>query len=117
MGQVGFMDINQIQDYHIHIYYDENSIGLAKTIGHEASIRFGLILGNFHEKKVGPHPRWSVQLLIPKIIFSEVLSWLALNRQGLTVFTHPNTGRSLEDHKDHAIWMGELLELNLNIFE
>ena len=38
---------------------------------------------------------------------------LATNRDGLTVFIHPNTGDALADHTAHAIWMGELLPLNL----
>ena len=40
-----------------------------------------------------------------------------MNRQSLTVFTHPNTGDDLADHRDHAIWMGEVLDLNLAIFK
>lgn len=111
------MELNQIKDYHIHIYYSETTIGTAKKVAQTASEKFELSLGRFHEKNVGPHSRWSVQLLVPKDKFSEALSWVCLNRAGLTVFTHPNTGYDLEDHRDHAIWMGECLELNLANFK
>jgi aromatic ring-cleaving dioxygenase len=111
------MEINQIKNYHIHIYYNELTIELAKKIAQEAAEKFGLSLGRFHEKNVGPHPRWSVQLLVPTNMFSNALSWICLHRQGLTIFTHPNTGYDLEDHRDHAIWMGECLELNLANFK
>ena len=39
-----------------------------------------------------------------------------LNRDGLTVFVHPGTGDDLADHRDHALWLGEKLELNLKRF-
>ena len=37
---------------------------------------------------------------------------LALNRAGLVVFLHPETGDVLADHTEHAIWMGAKLELD-----
>ena len=39
-----------------------------------------------------------------------------LNRAGLTVFAHPETGNELADHRDNALWMGEKLDLDLTIF-
>lgn len=110
------MSKDQITDFHVHIYYDQSTLELAQRIGEEASQAYDLPLGRFHTKNVGPHPRWSVQLSVPKAIYGEVISWFCLNRQGLTIFTHPNTGQSLEDHRDRAIWMGECLELNLENF-
>jgi len=32
-------------------------------------------------------------------------------------FTHPETGEHLPDHRDRAIWMGEMLDLDLSIFD
>ena len=49
--------------------------------------------------------------------FDQVIPWLMLNRQGLTIFTHPETGEHLVDHRDRAIWMGEMLDLDLSIFD
>ena len=46
----------------------------------------------------------------------EVLPWLALNRKGLVVFLHPDTGDDLADHSEHAIWMGAIRPLDLSIF-
>ena len=40
-----------------------------------------------------------------------------LNRRGLTVFVHPETSDSLADHRDHAVWMGRMLPLKLEVFE
>ena len=74
-------------------------------------------MGHFHEKEVGPHPRWSCQVKFGKDMFAELVPWLMQNRRGLTVFLHPNTSLDLEDHRDWPIWMGEMLPLKLEMFE
>ena len=38
-----------------------------------------------------------------------------LERRGLTVLVHPETGHDLEDHRDRALWMGRVLDLNLAV--
>ena len=62
---------------------------------------------------VGPHPAWSYQLAIAAADFAHVTGWLALNRGGLDVFLHPNTGDALRDHRDSALWLGRSYALNL----
>lgn len=49
-------------------------------------------------------------------MIGEVLPWLALNRKGLVVFLHPDTGDDLLDHTEHAIWMGAMRPLDLSVF-
>jgi aromatic ring-cleaving dioxygenase len=34
----------------------------------------------------------------------------------LVMFIHPDTGEHLKDHTEHAIWMGEMMTLDLSIF-
>ena len=70
-------------------------------------------IGRFHEKPVGPHPCWSFQIAFAPRAFDAIVPWLALNRAGLVVFTHPNTGDAVGDHRDRAIWMGAKLDLDL----
>ena len=70
-------------------------------------------LGRFHERPVGPHPMWSYQLAFAPAGFPDVVSWLALNHDGLDVFIHPNTGDALRDHRDCALWLGRSHVLNL----
>jgi DOPA 4,5-dioxygenase len=106
----------EIQDFHAHVYFDAATVEQARALCEAARDRFGIAMGRVHEKLVGPHPRWSCQLTVPRDRFGDVIPWLALHRGGLTVFTHPNTGQDLEDHRDRAIWMGELLPLHLEIF-
>jgi DOPA 4,5-dioxygenase len=38
-----------------------------------------------------------------------------LNRMGLTVLVHPETGRPRDDHTRHAAWLGEVLALKTEV--
>ena len=107
-----------IKELHIHLYYTEYSIVKARTLVDQMlANNIDIEVGRFHEREVGPHPRWSVQLLVKGNVFGEVLSFVAMNRDGLTVFSHPVTGDDLKDHTDYAIWMGEMLDLKLEMFK
>lgn len=107
----------EITGFHAHVYFDAATVEQARAVCEAAAERFGVTMGRMHERPVGPHPRWSCQLAFPPALFGEVVPWLALERNGLTVFIHPETGDELGDHRDRAIWMGEMLSLNLAMFE
>ena len=47
-----------------------------------AQARFGVAVGHFHLKPVGPHPRGSCQLTVPTEAFGDFAQWIALNRRG-----------------------------------
>lgn len=108
--------MTEVSEFHAHVYFDEATVGQARGLCERARDEFGIEMGRVHEKPVGPHPRWSCQLRVPREQFGEVVLWLSLNRDGLTVFVHPETGDDLKDHTEHAIWMGEMLELELGVF-
>lgn len=105
-----------IRDFHAHIYFDPEQVDLAKQLAAAAQQRFGVPVGHFHLRPVGPHPRGSVQLTVPAEQFGEVGQWLALNRGALTIFVHANTGDDLADHTQHVIWFGDSEPLDLSIF-
>jgi DOPA 4,5-dioxygenase len=105
-----------IRDFHAHIYYDPEEVELAKALAAAARERFPLAVGHFHLRPVGPHPRGSVQLTVPRDIFGDVAQFLALNRGSLTVFAHAETGDNLADHSEHVIWFGPSEPLDLSIF-
>lgn len=106
-----------ISDFHAHVYFDADSVEQARALCEAAAARFDLSMGRVHERPVGPHPCWSCQLAFHPELFGEVIPWLALNRDGLTVFVHPNTGDDLRDHRDHPLWMGRMETLKLEMFE
>jgi len=108
--------IDGIQGWHAHVYFDTATAPVAERVRNEVAERFDIRMGRWHERLVGPHPRWSYQIAFTPDLLGEMLSWLALNRDGLTVLIHPETGDDLIDHTAHAVWMGEMLDLNLEMF-
>jgi len=105
-----------IRDFHAHIYYDPDEVERAREVAAAAQARFPIAVGHFHLRPVGPHPRGSVQLTVPRDAFGDVAEWLALNRGPLTVFAHAETGGDLADHTEHVIWFGPSEPLDLTIF-
>ncbi|PJE35893.1 4,5-dioxygenase [Pseudooceanicola lipolyticus] len=105
-----------ITGFHAHLYYDADSLGTARAVRDAAGEALPVEVGRLHEKPVGPHPMWSCQLAFGRDDFAEVVTWLALHRRGLTVFVHPETGQALQDHRDHALWMGSMPALKLEMF-
>ena len=105
-----------IRDFHAHIYFDANEVEQAKALGHAAHEKFGVPEGHYHLGPVGPHPRGSCQLTVPAEQFGDVAQWLVLNRGGLTIFAHANTGDDRADHTRHVIWFGPSEALDLAIF-
>jgi len=105
-----------IHNFHAHIYFDPEEVEKARALGDEAHRRFGVPVGHYHLRPVGPHPRGSCQLTVPPELFGDFAQWLVLNRAGLTIFAHANTGDDLADHTQHVIWFGPSEALDLSIF-
>jgi DOPA 4,5-dioxygenase len=38
-----------------------------------------------------------------------------LNREGLTILVHPLSGNDYNDHAHHALWLGAVLPLRLDM--
>ena len=56
------------------------------------------------------------QLTVATGQFGDFAQWAALNRNGLTIFAHAETGDDLADHTEHVIWFGPSEPLDLSIF-
>ncbi len=108
------LDTDVIEDYHAHVYYDAASKETAGRLRAGIEARFEVTMGRWHDRPGGPHPRWSYQIAFKPEVFATLLPWLALNRDGLVIFVHPNTGEDLTDHAERAIWLGEKVALNLD---
>ncbi len=108
------LDTDVIEDYHAHVYYDAASKETAGRLRAAVEARFEVTMGRWHDRPVGPHPRWSYQIAFKPEVFAMLVPWLALNRDGLVIFIHPNTGEDLTDHAERAIWLGEKVTLNLD---
>ena len=110
--------IGQIKDYHIHVYFDADTKSKAEMLREKLEAAFpDAVYGRWHEKSVGPHPEWSYQVHFPKEMFASIVPFTAIERDGLTVLVHPNTGDDMADHRDYAMWLGASPALNLEIFD
>ena len=112
-------EVGKISGYHAHIYYEPETKETAAAVRDALDARFrgAIRLGRWYDKNIGPHTRSMYQVAFHRTIFPEIVPWLALNRGGLTVLIHPESGDSLADHTNHAMWMGEVLEINRDIFD
>ena len=109
--------VSSIESYHAHVYFDAASRHAAIALRTEVLRHFDIEMGRFHERNVGPHPRWSYQVAFGPNLFPQIVPWLALNRGDLIVLVHPNTGKQLEDHRDYALWLGTGLDLELSVLK
>jgi DOPA 4,5-dioxygenase len=107
--------MNAIRDFHAHIYFDADQLERAQRLAEAAHARFGVPVGRLHTNPVGPHPRGSCQLTVQPEQFGDFAQWIALNRQGLTIFAHTSTGEDLADHTEHVIWFGPSETLDLSV--
>jgi DOPA 4,5-dioxygenase len=111
-------DPRAITAYHAHVYYDP-----ARTRADAARLRARVAekfpqakLGRWHDETVGPHPQSMYQIAFPREMLADFVPWLMLNRDGLTVLLHPETGDNYTDHSAHAVWFGAVLPLRLEVF-
>jgi DOPA 4,5-dioxygenase len=109
------MSERAIRNFHAHIYFDADQLDRAQSLAEAARERFGVPVGRFHVQPVGPHPRGSCQLTVPPEQFGDFAQWIALNRDGLTIFAHTSTGDDVSDHTDHVIWFGPSETLDLSV--
>ena len=107
-------DDPEIEGYHAHVYYDEETRSLAAQLRGKIDARFEVKLGRWREAPVGPHPAPMYQVAFAPAQFPHIVPWLMLNRGGLNVLVHPLTGEDRPDHSDYALWLGERLPLNLD---
>ena len=107
------IDATKIQDYHAHIYYDSATRKTAAWLRAAIEKSFAVEMGRWRDLPVGPHPKAMYQVKFAKSKFSRIVPWLMLNRHGLDILVHPNTGDAYEDHATHALWLGDKLKLRL----
>ena len=111
-------EIDGIEGYHAHIYYEPATKDRAAALREAIDRRFRrtVRLGRWHDRLIGPHTRSMYQVAFERALFPEIVPWLALNRDELVILVHPETGDAVADHTDHALWMGERLEVDTSKF-
>jgi len=105
-------EISEIVSYHAHIYFDSTEARtIAAELRDQISQRFSVQVGRWHDVNVGPHTRAMYQVAFAPELFPKLVPWLMLNSQGLSVLIHPNTDSPHDDHVEHALWLGDKLDV------
>jgi DOPA 4,5-dioxygenase len=108
-------DPGRVRGFHAHIYYDPTTKPAAATLREAIGARFKVELGRWHDEPVGPHAVSMYQVAFAPEEFGRLVPWLMLNRDGLDVLVHPQTGDGYADHTAHAGWLGAKLSLRLDV--
>jgi aromatic ring-cleaving dioxygenase len=111
------VDPGVVEGYHAHVYYDP-----AKTRGDAGRLREAIaagfpqtLIGSWHDEPVGPHGVAMYQVVFEVADFARFVPWLMLNRNGLDILVHPETGDAYTDHSAHALWLGQPQPMRLEV--
>ena len=101
-----------IQSYHAHVYFDEDSHAKAAQLRRWVAERFPVELGDWNLEPRGPHVTPSFYFGFTNALLPIVIPWLQLNSLGLTILLHPNTGDGRADHLYYALWVNRSQPVN-----
>jgi len=112
--EAGDVSLPSIHGYHAHVYFRdaaerERALKLREGLG----ANFPVALGRVMDRNVGPHTLPMYQVAFAAEQFATVVPFLMLARAGLTVLVHPETGDEVADHTEHALWLGEVLPVDV----
>jgi aromatic ring-cleaving dioxygenase len=108
------IDAAKIASYHAHIYYNDRTRAAAAWLREQIEQNFTVQMGRWREEPVGPHPQSMYQVAFETAEFARLVPWLMINRRGLVILVHPNTGDAYADHAVNSLWLGEKLDLRLD---
>jgi DOPA 4,5-dioxygenase len=109
------VDTARIIEYHVHVYYDAESRDRAALLREQVEARFPVKMGRWRDEPVGPHVRSMYLFSFSPEVFAAVVPFVMMNRMGLTVLLHPESGRPRDDHTINAAWMGEVLAVKTDV--
>jgi aromatic ring-cleaving dioxygenase len=105
-------NVASIDGYHVHVYYEAQNRRSAERLRERIAANFPAVeIGPWHDDLVGPHTFPMFRIGVPNDGFAVFMPWLMLNRDGLSVLVHPETGDPYADHARHAAWLGNIRPL------
>jgi len=104
-----------IHGYHAHVYFDDASQDSAAALRRrvQEALKGRVIVHGLVSRPIGPHPLPMFEIDVPRGNLEELVSWMMLNHGPHSVLIHPITGNDLADHRDHPVWIGKPLPLDL----
>jgi aromatic ring-cleaving dioxygenase len=117
MARAQLREAAMISGYHAHIYYDGETQPLADQLRSDIRANFDVSIGRWRNREVGPHPASMYLVGFGPGLFADFVPWLALNRRGLDILVHPETGDDLVDHTDFALWLGQTRKIKEESFK
>lgn len=105
--------MTQVNGYHAHVYFDAATRPAAERLRDTLLGMFAVKPGVFADAPRGPHPVPQFNMIFEISQFQEIVPWLMLNRDGLSVLVHPLTGNNRDDHTKNALWLGTPVPLIL----
>jgi DOPA 4,5-dioxygenase len=77
--------------------------------------RFPVRMGSWRDQPVGPHVQAMYQIAFAPEWFPTLVPFLMMNRMGLTILVHPQSGRPRDDHTINPLWMGQVLPVKTEV--
>ena len=108
-----------IRAYDVHIYFEPGTLqGFeARQLAEGLRAAFPDDTSKAYDVPVtGPHTKPNVEVVIDKKALGEVMQFLQMHREGLSVLVHPRTGDEEEDHLRSALWLGEPVPMSEPFF-
>jgi len=109
--------------FHSHAYFEtgdparvEEARAFMDHVGQEFRDNGHVEVHRFVPLPVGPHPRGSFEVLFTREVFAEYVNWLAFHRPpSISILVHPLTASQVADHTDHALWLGPVLPIRMDV--
>jgi DOPA 4,5-dioxygenase len=102
--------------FHAHIYYSaEDRPAAAKLRDEFRTNGEVLFVGQMTDRAVGPHPIPQYEVHFVEGSLPAVVS--VIEGSGLRALVHPLTDDDLADHTTLAHWIGEPVELDVNVLD
>jgi DOPA 4,5-dioxygenase len=100
--------------YHAHVYFDAATKPAAERLRSAILGKFAVEAGAVADEPRGPHPVPQFNVIFESPEFQNVVPWLMLNHEDLSVLIHPLTESNYDDHSKFALWLGTPVELRLD---
>ena len=102
-----------VKGYHAHVYFDAATRPAAERLRNTMISMFAVEPDAFADEPRGPHPVPQFNMIFEIPQFQNIVPWLMLNHEDLSILVHPLTESNLDDHTRYALWLGTPVSLRL----